>query len=69
MGGIVKKIKGAFSRADKLKPAPGAGMTSRQATGIASGRRTAAQPEEERANRRPGRRGTDTPLGPGRQRL
>jgi hypothetical protein len=67
MGGIVKKIKGVFSRADKLAPIPGAGQTSRQATGIASGRR--GQPEEARQNRRPGRRGTDTPLGPGRQRL
>ncbi len=69
MGGIVKKIKGAFSRADKLAPTPGAGMTSRQATGIASGRRSAAKTEEPIVNRRPGRRATDTPLGPGRQRL
>jgi len=64
MGGILKKLKAR----DALAKAPGAGMTSKQATGIASGRRGAA-PEEARQNRRPGRRGTDTPLGPGRQRL
>lgn len=66
MGGIVKKI---FRKADKLAPTPGAGTTSKQATGIASGARQARQASEPNANRRPGRRGADTPLGPGRQRL
>jgi hypothetical protein len=69
MGGIAKAVGKIFKKRDRLAPIPGAGQTSRQATGIASGRRGAAQPEEARANRRPGRRGTDTPLGPGRQRL
>lgn len=67
MGGIIKKVGKIFKSRDALAPTPGAGQTSRQATGIRSGAR--GQPEEARANRRPGRRGTDTPLGPGRQRL
>lgn len=67
MGGIIKKI---FKKADALAPIPGAGQTSKQATGIASGRRSqATQASEANQNRRPGRRGADTPLGPGRQRL
>lgn len=66
MGGIVKKI---FKKRDALAAAPGAGTTSKQATGIASGARQARQASEPNANRRPGRRGADTPLGPGRQRL
>lgn len=69
MSGIAKKIGKIFKKRDALDPTPGAGMTSRQATGIASGRRSAAKTEEPIVNRRPGRRATDTPLGPGRQRL
>jgi hypothetical protein len=67
MGGIIKKI---FKKADTLKATPGAGTTSKQATGIASGARGSNIPANEaNLNRRPGRRGADTPLGPGRQRL
>jgi hypothetical protein len=67
MGGILKKV---FKRADKLPATPGAGMTSKQATGLASGARGSNIPANEaNQNRRPGRRGADTPLGPGRQRL
>jgi hypothetical protein len=40
MGGIVKKI---FRKSDRLAPTPGAGTTSKQATGIASGARQARQ--------------------------
>jgi hypothetical protein len=69
MSGIAKKIGKIFKKRDALAPIPGAGQTSRQATGIASGRRAAAKTEEPIVNRRPGRRATDTPLGPGRQRL
>ena len=66
MGKIIKKI---FKKADKLPGTPGAGMTSKQATGIDSGLRGGQQASEANANRRPGRRGADTPRGPGRQRL
>lgn len=66
MGKIIKKI---FKKADRLPGTPGAGMTSKQATGLDSGLRGAQQAAEPNANRRPGRRGADTPLGPGRQRM
>ncbi len=66
MGKLIKKI---FKKADKLPGTPGAGMTSKQATGLESGLRGAQQADESNANRRPGRRGADTPLGPSRQRL
>ncbi len=70
MSGIAKKIGKIFKKRDALAPIPGAGQTSRQATGMASGARSSAtQASEANANRRPGRRGADTPLGPGRQRL
>ena len=69
MSGIAKMVGKVFKKRDALAATPGAGMTSKQATGIASGRRSATKTEEPIVNRRPGRRATDTPLGPGRQRL
>lgn len=67
MGKIIKKI---FKRADRLPGTPGAGGTSKSFTGLTSGIKGSAAPaNESNLNRRPGRRGADTPLGPGRQRM
>jgi len=65
MGGLIKKLK----KSDRLKGIPAAGGDSKSFTGITSGQKGAKQAAEANQNRRPGRRGADTPLGPGRQRM
>lgn len=66
MGGLLKKV---FKKRDALAKTPEAGGDSKSFTGMESGARGAKQANEANANRRPGRRGADTPLGPGRQRM
>ena len=63
MGGLLKKV---FKKRDALAKTPEAGGDSKSFTGIKSGRQPA---NEANQNRRPGRRGADTPLGPSRQRM
>jgi len=66
MGKLLKKV---FAKRDALAKTPEAGGDSKSFTGITSGQVGAKQAAEANQNRRPGRRGADTPLGPGRQRM